>query len=286
MSHSVYMDGRLVPAEQATVSVFDRSFLYGDGLFETLKVAHGRPFRWALHWARFHRGLTCLRMVCPRSEAEILEGIGRLVHANHARDGVLRLTLSRGVGARGYSPRSATSPTLVMTLSAGESAAPAEPRRWSLHTARFVLPPANALSEFKHANKLPQILARMEADDAGADEALVVSPEGFVAEGTSCSVFWFDRDGLCAPPLDLGGLPGVSRTVVVELCARLGIPFREARVRPAELAGAPGVILSTSTQGVVEGASLDGRPLPSDPRTRQLWSAYHELVARETANGA
>ena len=282
MAHMVYLNGRLVPAEQAVISVFDRGFLYGDGLFETVRVSQGRPFRWPAHWERFCRGLACLKLECPASEIELLEVIHQLVHANRVREGILRVTLSRGSGARGYSPKSAKSPTLALSLSETADSDSARPLGWKLHTAAFVLPPANALSAFKNANKLPQILARMEADDAGADEAIVMTADGYAAEATSSSLFWIDTTGLCAPPLSLGGLPSVSRATVIEIAGQMSLPFREALIRPAELFESLGVFLSTSTHGIVEALALDGRSLPVNALVTQLWQGYQARVRAET----
>ena len=185
MSKLVFLNGALIPEGQAMIPVQDRGFLYGDGLFETLRVSHGRVFRWSSHWERLSRGLDLLRIRLPFDAETLGRHAADLIAANGLRDGLLRLAVSRGVGPRGYSPRGADVPTLVMTTTAAAAPALTMPLAWRVHLSRHVLPGATPLSECKTANKLLQVLARMEADDAGKDEALLRDGDGFLAEGTS-----------------------------------------------------------------------------------------------------
>src|SRR5262245_29607284 len=112
----VFLNGKFVPEKKAVVSVFDRSFLYGDGLFEAIPIFNGKPFRWAQHIERFQRGIETLKIRLPHSHNELEKFAAQLVRKNRMPDALMRLTLSRGVGLRGYSPKGAKQPTMVMTL--------------------------------------------------------------------------------------------------------------------------------------------------------------------------
>lgn len=278
----VFLNGRFVPEAGAVVSVFDRSFLYGDGLFETLRVHGGRPFAWAEHLERLQRGAEFLRLHVPYAPDELRDFAGRLIALNQMPEAVLRLTLSRGSGPRGYSPRGADQPVLVMTLHPAPLIDPRHPPQWRLITASVRLPAGEALAHFKTCNKLPQILARAEADEAGADEALLLNTDGFVAEAASSNLFWIVDGAVCTPPLEFGALPGVTRGVVLEICRELGLPTREVSSRLEELRRAEGVFLTLSTLGAVEALALDGAELARSPLVETIRAA-HEAKVRAAA---
>lgn len=274
----VFLNGQLVPEEQATVSVFDRSFLYGDGLFETMRVANGKPFRWWDHMERLRKGGDFLGIKIPFGCKMLEQFAAELILQNQMSSALLRLTVSRGVGLRGYSPKGADKPVLVMTLHPPPPAA----TTWKLHTASFRLPAGEKLAHFKTANKLAQVLARAEADVAGADEALLCNTDGFVVEGASSNLFWVEGDTICTPPLASGILAGVTRAVTLELCQQLGLTQAERQITPDGLRSAAGVFLTLSSLGVVAAGSLDGATLSQSPLVVQLSRAYSELLARES----
>ncbi len=278
----VFLNGEFVPEERAVVSVFDRGFLYGDGLFETLRVANGRPFRWGLHWERLERGLGVLKLGLPFAGRELESAALKLASMNGILDGVLRLGVSRGRGARGYSPRGAGPPTVVMVLSPGATPSPTGPVEWRLATVSHRLPAGGAVAGFKNANKLLQVLARMEAEELGADEALLLDSEGRVAEGASGNIWWIEGSTLCTPSIDYGILPGIARATVQEIGAASGLAWSDKAAPVSALRGAAGVFLSMSSLGLVEVVSLDGIPLARSPLTRRLWNDYQALVASET----
>ena len=280
MKRIAFLNGRLVAEEKATVSILDRSFLYGDGLFETMAVHRGRPFRWRQHMERLRQGMAFLRLQFPLTEERLHEAALRLIEVNRLPESILRLTLSRGVGVRGYSTRGATQPVVAMSLHPGPAARPRRPPRWSLVTASVRLPSRNPLARFKTCNKLTQILARLEAEEQGADEALLRDDRGHVAEGASSNFFWVEGEVIRTPPLVCGVLPGVTRAVVFEICAKLGRRVRERRITPAGLRGAAAFV-SMSSLGVVAVSSLDGRPLPATPLVPAIQRSYRDLMERE-----
>jgi len=270
----VFLNGRFVPEEQATVSVFDRSFLYGDGLFESMRVTRGKPFRWWQHMERLRQGGDFLGIKIPYGCKALEKFAAELIAQNQMPDALLRLTLSRGVGLRGYSPKGADKPTTVMTL----HSLPPTARGWRLVTASRRLPADEPLAQFKTANKLAQVLARGEADAAGADEALLLNTDGFVVEGASCNLFWVQDGVVCTPPMTSGVLAGVTRAVVLELCQALALPVRETTVTPKALRKVEGVFLTLSSLGVIPAAEMDGTPLGQSPIVAKLQHAYGELL--------
>jgi aminodeoxychorismate lyase len=279
----VFLNGKFVPEDQALVSVFDRSFLYGDGLFETMLLVNGVPFRWEQHLERFARGAAFLGISVPFDSAKLRPAAGELVFQNRMHDGLLRLTLSRGVGVRGYSPRGADSPTLVMTLHPLADPEAQTLKQWHLRIASFRLPANEPLAQFKNCNKLTQVMARAEVEQLGADEALLTNTDGFVVEGATSNLFWIQQGIVFTPPLSSGILSGVTRLVIFELCEQLGLEVREGNITKDGLFEAEGVFLSLSSLGIVQAVTLDERPLILSPLTQRLHTAYLAAVLREVA---
>ncbi len=273
----VFLNGEFVPEEKAVVSVFDRGFQFGDGLFETMRVYRGKPFRWRDHMERLRRGAEYLKIRLPLAETELHDHALELIERNKMPEALLRIALSRGIGKRGYSPKGADHPTLVMTLHpAPEMSNP--PAFWCAITATPRLPANEPLAQFKTANKLPQILARAEADAAGADEALLLNTDGEIVEGASSNMFWVQDGTVRTPPLASGILAGVTRLVIMEICDDLDLLVRETGVTPAELYLTEGVFASLSSRGIVEIVSLDGRALNRSPLVNKIQEAYEKLV--------
>ena len=275
----IFLNGQLVPEERAVVSVFDRGFLYGDGLFETMRVFRGKPFRWEQHLERLQRGAAFLKIKLPFTPDALRAFADELIAQNKMPDTLLRLTLSRGIGARGYSPKGAENPTVVMSLHPTPVPENNSPPRWKLITSPHHLPANEPLAQFKTCNKLAQILARAEADAAGADEALLLNTDGFVIEGASSNLFWIERDTICTPPLASGILSGVTRAVVLEICQQLGFQIREANITNEQLKRADGIFVSLSSFGVVEVVSVGGDIVKASSTCKQIQESYTKLVA-------
>lgn len=273
----IFLNGQFVPEERAVVSVFDRGFLYGDGLFEAILIFNGKLFRWDQHLERLSRGCEFLKIALPFSPAALRGFAHELIRKNKIPDALLRLTVSRGAGARGYSPRGAEKPTIVMSLHAGPKSGVPIPR-WKLITSTPRLPVNDPLSRFKTANKLSQILARAEADAVGADEALLLNTDDFVVEGTSCNLFWINHDTICTPPVTAGILPGVTRSVVLEICEMLELTVAETNIRTDDLKQMDGIFMSLTSRGVIEAASLDGKPLKSSALFARIQESYCNLL--------
>jgi aminodeoxychorismate lyase len=278
----VFLNGKFVAEEKAVVSVLDRGFLYGDGVFEALLVKEGRPFGWAQHMERLADGIAFLKLTLPYAPEQLHRFAVELLKRNRMPDCILRLSVSRGVTARGYSPQCAVNPAIVMTLHPLPVSDGKGIPRWRVITSTFRLPVNDPLTRFKTANKLTQVLARAEADSAGAQEAILLNTAGYVAEGTTSNVFWVEKDALCTPPLPSGALPGVTRRAVLELCVKRNVAWREKKARPAALHQALGAFLTMTSMGVVEIESLDNRPLRRSPLVKKLWGAYQTMLLEQS----
>lgn len=211
------VNGRLVPAEAAALSPADRGFTLGDGLFETIRVRGGRPLRLADHLARLRAGGALLRLEVPGDEAGVAEAIAGLLAANRLRDAAVRLTVSRGPGARGLLPPEPTRPTVV--LAATPLPPPPGPARVVV-AGEVRRNPHSPLARCKALSYLDNVVARIAAEERGGDDALLLNTDGRVAETTIANLFVVTADGRPAtPPVAEGALPGVRRGALLR---RLG----------------------------------------------------------------
>jgi aminodeoxychorismate lyase len=279
----VFLNGQFVPEDQAVVPVNDRGFIYGDGLFETVRVCGGRPFRMAQHLERLARGADFLKIKCPFTPGELQKFAGQLIKKNKMPEAVLRVTLTRGPGERGYTPRRNSQPTVVMTLHAAPPMNVGNPVQWRLITSSYRIPAGDPLSSFKTMSKLVHVMARMEAVEQDADEALLVNTNGDVAETASGNLFWVYQDNICTVPTGRGGLPGITRLVVLEICRALGLPTNKCVIKPRALRNAEGIFITQSALGIVPVTALDGEPVAPSPLLAPVLRAYHEMLAKPQA---
>ena len=267
-----FLNGRIVPEDQAVVPVSDRGLLYGDGLFETLGVRLGCPVWWGRHLQRLEAGAAFLQIPMPAGSAELHQWARQLISDNGLPDAVLRILLTRGSGPRGYSTQGTTSPTLVMTV----HARPAPCAGVRLVTSSFRLPAVDPVARFKTTSRLLSVLARAEAQEHGGDEALLLNHLGSVAEAAAGNLFWVEGDTLCTPPVSAGALPGVIRSVLLELLAEQRRPGVEKATTPEALSRAEGIFLTNSVTGILPVSMLDGRPVPQSEQTSRFQALLQE----------
>jgi branched-chain amino acid aminotransferase len=279
----VFLHGKFVPEEQAVASIFDRGFLYGDGLFEAIRIRGGKPFRWKQHFARLQSGADLLKFEIPFSSDELLRTAHDLSAKNQMPEAILRLYVSRGIGERGYSPKGAKNPFLAMALYPVPQIDFNNPPRRKVVVAKITVPANHPLTAIKSTNKLTHVLARAEADAAGADEALLANTNGELAEGTSCNLFWINDNTICTPTIACGALPGITRNLVLELCSTLSLKTKEVAAAPKTLFSADAVFLSHTTMGIVEVEEVDGQKVSRSPLVQKIQQAYRESLAAETA---
>jgi branched-chain amino acid aminotransferase len=254
----LFLGTGLVEEADATVSPFDRGFTLGDGLFETLRVKKNKVLRAEAHLARLASGAGVLGMPLP--SLDLASVLAQTADANGLRDGVLRLTLTRGTGPRGVLPPAEPKPTLVIT------AAPLSP---PLPAARLVIAQGtrrndrSPLAQVKSLNYLDGVLARQEAARRGADDAILLNTRDGVAETSIANLFAIIDGVLVTPPLSEGVLPGVMRAEVIAAGAQ------KRPLTVDDLASAEEILL-TSALGIRSVASLEGRPLPSTAAADRL----------------
>lgn len=278
----VFFNGRFIPEAEAVVPITDRGLLYGDGLFETIRVMNGHPLWWRRHFDRLQQGVAFLKLTVPWALEKLHGFANELIGQNKMPECVLRITLTRGSGPRGYSPRGATNPTLAMTL----HPIPSRPIATRLVTATFRVPSNDPLARFKTANKLVQVLARSEAEERGADEALLLNADGHVAEATASSIFWIEHGEIRTTPLSEGALPGITRGLVLGLCAQRNVRASEQPLRPEQLSRADGAFLTNSGTGITAASELDGKPLRQSSLTGDVQQWYQEAQIAEASQSA
>ncbi len=277
----VFLNGQFLPEAQAVVPVNDRGFLYGDGLFETMRVFNGRPFRMAQHLERMVRGADFLKIKLPLTPKELQKAAEELISKNQMPDSVLRVTLTRGPGERGYSINGSDKPTLVMSLHTCPPLDPANPTRWALVSSSIRIPASDTLSSFKTTSKLVQVAARAEAETKDADEALLINTNGEVAEAAGANLFWVYHDKICTTPTGRGVLPGITRAVVLEICQVLGLETNKRVIKPEALKNAEAIFLTQSALGIITVSSFNGEPVGNSPLVEKIYGAYCEMLAKE-----
>ncbi|CAN5805731.1 branched-chain-amino-acid transaminase [soil metagenome] len=271
----VYINGSYLPAERATISIDDRGFLFADGVFETALIHNGGFFRLGHHLERFAASAAALRIAAPPLD-RVEEVVRVLARENRLASASVRITLTRGVGQ----------PTLLVTVRPPDAAWVARARRgWSLATARTRRPSTAALpAQLKALGRTYSILARHEAADAGADDALLLTDDGFICEGPTWNVFWRSANTIFTPELNLGVLAGVTRSVLIQLAADAGYDVREGRFTRADLDTAAEIIATMTSVGLVPIRSLDSVRLPAEtPTIDVLQPGYWDVVTAEAA---
>lgn len=280
---TAYLNGQFVSEGDAKVSILDRGFLYGDGLFETLLVQNGKPFRWQKHWERLAHGAGFMQIKLPLTSGEAMSSARHLLRENGVDQAILRINLSRGIGSRGYSAKNATLSVFAMTLH--EAPRHSEvPVRWRLGTSELRVLANDPLARLKSTNKLVQVLAKTRAEQVGFDEALLLNSRGEVTEATNGNLFWIEDENVFTTPLDAGILPGITRSLIFEICQDTGVSCTERAVDVQTLKKAQGAFLTLSSLGIVELAAIDEHPFSSSELIGKLFQGYQRLVALETGN--
>lgn len=254
-----WLDGVFLPVDEARIDPRDRGFLLGDGIFETLLAVDGGVRHSARHMARLQDGAAIIGLRLPFSPSEIFEAMQRLLQENHLLAGraAVRLTLTRGVGARGVAPPQDAAPTLLLTA----APAPAAPTAMRAILSKFLRSEKSISSKIKSLNYLDNILARREAVHAGVDEALMCNGAGRLASASAANLFLVQGGAAMTPAAEEGALPGIIRGVALETAARLKIPVLETRLERRALEAASEIFLTNALIGICPIVELDGRPI-------------------------
>ena len=282
----VSIDGELVPRDQARISVFDHGLLYGDGVFEGIRVYGRRIFRLDAHLARLEASAHAIGLRLPMDRAAMADAVRAAVRANRQEDGYVRLVVTRGEGPLGLDPRTCATPRVIVIV-ADLAVYPREHYAAGIRVvtaATRQVPSASIDSRIKSLNYLKNVLARLEAHEAGAAEALMLNAEGFVAECTADNVFAVHGRRVLTPPPTEGALDGITAAAIRELAIADGLDWEERRLARYDLFVADECFLTGTGAEVIPVVQLDGRRIGGGapgPITRRLTAALRALAARE-----
>lgn len=279
----IYLNGQLVPKDQAAVSVFDHGLLYGDGVFEGIRFYGGRVFRLDDHVDRLYRSARAIALTIPLTPDEMSLAVLETIRANGLQDGYVRLVVTRGEGSLGLSPKSCPHPTIFIIAST-ITLYPEEmyEKGLKLVTCATRRIAHGALSPMvKSLNYLNNIMAKIEAEQAGAGEGLMLNEQGYVAECTGDNIFVI-RDGrIVTPPIAAGALAGVTRAVVFELARDLGVEIREENLTRYDVYTADECFLTGTAAEIIPAVELDSRLIHDGapgPVTLRLSGLFRELT--------
>jgi branched-chain amino acid aminotransferase len=283
---TIFIDGKFVSENEAKVSVFDHGLLYGDGVFEGIRFYGGRIFRLEQHLDRLFASAKAIMLEVPMTRAALTEACRQTCAKNNLRDGYIRLVVTRGVGNLGLNPFKCKNPTVFIIASTIELY-PEDVYRTGIKlvTAGTVRTNAAAVSpSIKSLNYLNNILARIEAVNAGTVEALMLNSQGYVAECTGDNIFIVRGGKLETPPVSAGALVGITRAIVFELAGKLGLAAGEPNLTRYDIMTADECFLTGTAAEIVPVASLDARPIGkgnSGPVTLQLMAEFRTLTCSE-----
>jgi len=282
----VYFDGRYVDSSEAKVSVFDHGLLYGDGIFEGIRIYGGNVFRLDDHLERFELSARAIMLDLPLTRAQLADAVCETCRRNQLTDGYIRLVVTRGVGDLGLAPWSCSKPTTFVIASKislypqeyyenGLSIVTVPTRR----IAPDALPPT-----VKSLNYLNNILAKIEARQAGALEAIMLNAQGYVAECTADNIFVVQKGEIITPAASAGALKGITRATVFDIAGELGIPMREADLTRYDVWCADECFLTGTGAEVIPVVKLDGRVIGGGkpgPITARVLASFRRRVLVE-----
>jgi branched-chain amino acid aminotransferase len=282
-----HVDGKLVPADEATVNVRDRGFLYGDGVFETLRVYGGEVFEFESHAERFARSLRTLDFDEAMPPVDDLEQrVLDTVAANDFDDAYARVSMTRGVQDAKLTPQSPVDPTITVIVSelprggtGGEAVWDDPATLRTVETRR--IPSQSVPATAKTHNYLNGILARLELRGRDADEVIMADVEGYLTEGATSNLFFVDGGTIKTPDTDLDLLPGVTRGVVLDIAREEGLPVETGQYAIPDLREADEVFATNTTWEIRPVTTVDGIDFDVGPMTRLLGKLFDERVERD-----
>jgi len=284
----IYLNGRFIPEEEATVSVFDHGFLYGDGIFEGIKAYNGRVFALDEHVDRFFESAMSLQITLPLSRDEMKEAILETLRRNQLKNAYIRPVASRGPGALGLDPRSCPRATVVIIVGADTQhpetghESSSGPKGIKVISSALRRNRPDILSpKIKSTNYLNNILAKLQANAAGVQDAILLNTEGFVCELTGNNIFVVKNKRLLTPPLWHGVLDGVTRRTVLKIATDAGIENAEEPLTLHDLYTSEECFCTATRIEIVPIVAVDGRQIgngETGPITRQLGEKFLEYT--------
>ena len=291
MEELVYLNGSLIPRSEAKVSAFDHGFLYGYGLFETMRAYNGKIFLLDRHLKRLFESAELLGLDGALAGIDLEQACFDVLKANNFKDARMRLTVTRGdAGAFQGTRQDAAASVLITATAYTPLPAEAYEKGYKALISSFRRDSESLLSGLKSTGYLLSVLAKREAENAGIDEALLLNECGFVAEGSISNVFFVTHSELFTPPVESGILPGITREVVLELATGSKIRATEADIRVDDLPRFDEAFLTNSVLEIMPlvavrdkaGKTVNFGSRKPGATTQRLMSAYREMVAKET----
>ena len=279
----IYIDGQFLDEPNAKVSVFDHGLLYGDGIFEGIRAYNGRVFKLKEHIDRLFYSAKAILLNIPLSHAEIMRAVVDTCRQNGIRDGYIRLLVTRGVGGLGLNPNRCKKPSVIV-IADKIQLYPAEmyERGLDIITVPTVRNLHSALNPaIKSLNYLNNILAKIEANNGGCEEAIMLNSEGYVSECTGDNIFIIKDGQMFTPPLSAGALYGITRGVVMELARLSGIPVSEPNLTRYDMFNADECFLTGTGAELIPVVKIDGRVVGTGKPgqvTKDLVTKYKALT--------
>jgi branched-chain amino acid aminotransferase len=279
----VWLNGRLVEKRSAKLSVFDHGTLYGDGVFEGIRVYGGKIFQTKAHIDRLFRSAEVIRLAIPYTKQQLIDATYRTLRANRRSDAYVRMAVTRGEGTLGLNPNKCLKPSVFIIVDSIELYPPEmyETGMPVIVAKTIRTSPRSLNPAAKTLNYLNNILAKIECVNAGASEAVMLNEHGNVAEATGDNVFIVKDGRLITPPASAGILMGVTRAVVMKLAGRLGIAMEEKDFAPDALYAADECFMTGTAAEVIAVTRIDGRTIgggQAGPVTRKLMAAFREFI--------
>jgi len=279
----VYINGEYYPKSQAKVSVYDHGLLYGDGVFEGIRAYKGVVFKLKEHIDRLYRSAHVMMLNIPMTKDEMIKAVIETLKRNNLRDAYIRLVVTRGIGDLGLDPRKCQKPTVIIitdTIKLHKTEVKEKGATAVLTWVRRDMVDATS-HEIKSLNYLNSILAKIEANNAGVDEAICLDKRGFVCEGAAENIFIVKAGKIITTPTVTGALPGITRNRVIQLAKDLGYEVYERDITPTELFTADEVFFTGTAAEIVPVVEINkrkiGNGLPG-PITKHLMREFEKIV--------
>lgn len=279
----VYIDGTYYPKSQAKVSVFDHGLLYGDGVFEGIRAYNGSVFKLKEHVERLYRSAHMLMLEIPMTKQQMVKTVLDTLRRNNLKDSYIRLVVTRGVGDLGLNPMKCPRPTIIVItdtirLHKGE----AKEKGVTAMLSWVKRDPVDATShEIKSLNYLNSVLAKIEANISGVDEAICLDKNGYVCEGVAENIFIVKSEKLFTPPSYTGALPGITAKEVMKIARMVGYEVEEKNMTPYELFNADEVFFTGTAAEIIPIREINKRTINNGkpgPVTRKLMAEFSKLV--------
>ncbi|MDG7011436.1 MAG: branched-chain-amino-acid transaminase [Nitrososphaerota archaeon] len=281
----IYVDGKFVDKSKAVVSVFDHGLLYGDGIFEGIRAYNGTVFRLVDHINRLYDSAKSLRLKIPLTKHEMTEAVLETMRKNQLRDAYIRLVVTRGTGDLGVDPALCKSPTtFIIAEPMASILGPREPKAMKMIVSSYRRDAVDATShQVKSLNYMNSILAKMEANSAGADDAILLDHRGFVSEASVTNIFLVKDGKLVTPSSAAGILHGITRDRIIRLCSDLGLEVEQRDVTPFELTVADEVFVVGTKSELAAVVTISGGKVGTGgvgPITKNLYQEFSRIVQR------